>query len=62
MKTIFDEKHNQLLQPLLAKKKDPVIENKGMGSERWHLTLRATGRHLAGQGNAPGLFVGCPVG
>lgn len=53
---ILDEKHSQLLQPLLTNKEDPVIESKGMGSEKWHLMLRAIGRHLAGQGNAPGFL------
>jgi hypothetical protein len=44
---IFDDTHNSLLQPLLTK---------GMGSEKWHLMLRAAGQHLAGQGNIPGFL------
>lgn len=45
---ILDEKQNHLLQPLLIKK--------GIGSEKWHLLLRAAGQHLAGQGNTPGFL------
>lgn len=53
---IFNKKPNEVLEPLLIHRIDPVIENKEMGSEKWHKILRAVGPHLAGQGNTIGFL------
>lgn len=47
---IFDEINNEQRKPLLDDEKVQVVENKGMGSKKWHTLLRAVGPHLAGQG------------
>ncbi len=53
---IFDEINNEQRKPLLYDEKVQVVENKGMGSKKWHTLLRAVGPHLAGQGTSPGFL------
>ena len=53
---IFDKINNEQRKPLLSDEKVQVVENKGMGSKKWHTLLRAVGPHLAGQGGRPGFL------